>query len=88
MINDDFNRLLKRQIKIHFGDGNDIPQNILKFIADVNATYKDYDRNLDHLEHVLNMSSDELIKVNDELKLLNTKNEPAIIYKMPKKLLV
>lgn len=78
MINDDFNRLLKRQIKIHFGDGNNIPQNILKFIADVNATYKDYDRNLDHLEHVLNLSSDELIKVNDELKLLNTKNEQII----------
>ena len=84
MINDDFNRLLKRQIKIHFGDGNDIPQNILKFIADVNATYKDYDRNLDHLEHVLNMSSDELIKVNDELKLLNTKNEQIIEEKTAK----
>jgi PAS domain S-box-containing protein len=84
MINEEFNRLLKRQIKIHFGDADAIPHNLLKFIEDVNATYKNYDSNLDHLEHVLNMSSDELIKVNDELKILNTKNEQIIEQKTAK----
>jgi len=84
MINEEFNRLLKRQIKIHFGGTDAIPENLIKFIEDVNTTYKDYDRNLDHLEHVLNMSSEELIKTNKELHELNTQNEQVIELKTSK----
>lgn len=84
MINEEFNRLLKRQIKIHFGGVDTIPQNLIKFIEDVNATYKNYDKILNQLEHVLNMSSEELIKTNKELHELNSQKEQLIELKTSK----
>ena len=78
MIKNDFHRLLKRQIKDHLGDLNSAPENLEKFLDSINMAYKDYDKDLAHLELILKESSQELFKANKELNLLNTQNEKII----------
>ena len=78
MIKNDFHRLLKRQIKDHLGDLNSAPENLEKFLDAINMAYKDYDKDLAHLELILKESSQELFKANKELNLLNTQNEKII----------
>ena len=67
-------RLLKRQIKDCFGDTDSIPEGLEKFIESVDVAYKDFDKDFDHAEHILKLSSQELYKVNNELKTINAKN--------------
>jgi len=77
-------RLLKRQIKDCFGDTDSIPEGLEKFIESVDVAYKDFDKDFDHAEHILKLSSQELYKVNNELKTINAKNETLIEQKTEK----
>ena len=78
MIKNDFHRLLKRQIKDHLGDLNNTPENLNRFLEAINLAYKDYDKDLAHVELILKESSQELFKANKELNLLNAQNEQII----------
>ena len=77
MIND-FHRLLRRQIKAHFGGLEQVPPSLMEFFKNVNSSYKDFDKDLEHVEHILKVSSQELFKANKELNLLNEQNEKII----------
>ncbi len=78
MKKDNLHRLLRRQIKAHFGDESAIPENLDLFLKAVNAAYKDYDKDLDQVEGILKKSSQELFKFNKELNHLNIQNEKII----------
>ena len=78
MIKDDFHRLLKRQIKEHLGDLESISPNMDKFLQAINLAYKDYDKDIEHVERILKQSSQELFKSNKELNFLNNQNEKII----------
>jgi PAS domain S-box-containing protein len=78
MIKDNFHRLLKRQLKEHIGNVDELPENIIRFINAVNLAYRDYDKDLEHTEHILKESSQELFKKNKELNELNAQQEKII----------
>jgi two-component sensor histidine kinase len=75
---ENYHRLLRRQIKNHFGNINAVPKIFENFINTIDLAYKDYDKDLNHVERILKESSDELIKLNKELKKLNIQNEKVI----------
>ena len=81
MTKDNFHRLLKRQIKEHLGEIDTLPENIKLFLDAVNMAYRDYDQDLQHTEHILKESSQELFKKNKELNLLNSEQEKIILEK-------
>ncbi len=62
--------LLKRQLKTHFNSIDEIPPELQRFIATVNDAYiqSDDDRNM--LERSLELSSDELLQANSELRAI------------------
>ncbi len=78
---ENYHRLLRRQIKNHFGNINAVPKIFENFINTIDLAYKDYDKDLSHVERILKESSDELIKLNKELKKLNIQNEKVIVEK-------
>ena len=77
MIND-FHRLLRRQIKEHFGGLDKVPESLVPFLSAINSSYVDYDKDLEHVERILKISSQELFKSNKELNALNARNEQII----------
>jgi PAS domain S-box-containing protein len=78
MIKESFHRLLKRQLKDHFGGLDTVPSELKSFLESVNAAYFEYDKDLDNAERILRESSQELFKSNKELRLLNERNEQII----------
>jgi GH35 family endo-1,4-beta-xylanase len=74
-------RLLKRQLKQHLPDWENLPKEVLSFFEIVENTYQNYDADLEHLEHILKVSSQELFIANKELNALNKENETLINYK-------
>ena len=60
-------RLLKRQIRKHLGDLADDPR-LADFISSVNQAYLDFDEDLKQAENMLEVSSQELYKLNTELQ--------------------
>ena len=78
MNRENLHRLLKRQIKEHFGSVDQIPKGLENFFSAVNEAYVDYDKDLAHTENILKLSSQELFKANKELKGLNEKNVKII----------
>lgn len=77
-MNNDFHRLLKRQLKECFGDKENIPEQLDNFLELINDSYKSYDKDLEQLEHILKLSSQELFKANKELNFINNDNEKVI----------
>ena len=75
---ENLHRLLKRQIKQHFGNLDQVPQGIEDFLKSVNEAYTDYDKDLSHTENILKISSQELFKANKELKGINDSNQRII----------
>lgn len=61
----DLHRLLKRQIKKHLPADSDIPA---EFLEAVNQAYQDFDADIKHTENILEISSQELFKANQDLK--------------------
>lgn len=60
--------LLKRQLKRHFGEGFTVPPLWQPFIAQVNEAYRGSDADRAMLEHSLELSSQELLDANSELR--------------------
>jgi PAS domain S-box-containing protein len=74
-------RLLKRQIKQHLPEWEKLPQEVISFLEIIANTYQNYDNDIDHLEHILKVSSQELFVANKELNAVNKQNEAVINYK-------
>ena len=74
-------RLLKRQIKQHLSNYESLPIEVQSFIDVINKTYEDYDNDIEHLEHVLKVSSQELFASNKQLSIINKQNEDLIYQK-------
>jgi PAS domain S-box-containing protein len=60
-------RLLKRQLRKHLGDLQDDPR-LAEFIASINEAYLGFDEDLKQAENMLEISSQELYKLNTELQ--------------------
>lgn len=65
-VRDSRHRLLRRQLKRHFGD--DVPDALRAFIADVDTAYHEFDEDRAMLERSLDLSSKELLQSNSELR--------------------
>ncbi len=61
----DLHRLLRRQLRKHLPENKELPED---FIRAVDQAYKDFDKDVRHTENILELSSQELFKVNQELK--------------------
>jgi PAS domain S-box-containing protein len=62
--------LLKRQLKRHFGEGFQIPPHWAEFVAAVNQAYRGFDEDRGMLERSLELSSQELIHANSEMRAI------------------
>ncbi|MGB8658402.1 MAG: response regulator [Candidatus Zixiibacteriota bacterium] len=60
--------LLKRQLKRHLGDLDSIPQEWQAFLEAVNTAYQEYDDDRRMLERSLDLSSQELLQRNSEMR--------------------
>jgi len=60
--------LLKRQLKRHFGDESGIPAEWRAFINNVNDAYREFDADRAMLEHSLELSSQEMLDANSEMR--------------------
>ena len=60
--------LLKRQLKRQFGESFVIPPQWQPFIDKVDEAYKEFDADREMLEHSLELSSQELIDANSEMR--------------------
>ncbi|ROZ61523.1 PAS domain S-box protein [Ramlibacter sp. WS9] len=65
---DAMHSLLKRQLKRQFGDGFAIPAEWQAFIGCVNNAYREFDADREMLEHSLDLSSQELLDANTEMR--------------------
>ncbi len=63
-----FHSLLKRQIKKHFGDASSLPEEWGSFINAVNDAYRESDADRNMLERALELSSQELLQANSEMR--------------------
>ncbi|MEY4111491.1 MAG: hypothetical protein RLZZ46_1847, partial [Bacteroidota bacterium] len=62
-----YHRLLDRQLRKFLPDLSSLPPEFLAFLEAVNAAYHDFETRREHLERVLEISSNELFKVNKQL---------------------
>ena len=53
------------------GAMEELPENFRQFLTAVNSAYTDFDKDLEHTEHILKESSQELFKKNKELSANN-----------------
>jgi PAS domain S-box-containing protein len=60
--------LLKRQLKRCFGDQFRVPEEWQEFIGAVNAAYQEFDADRRMLERALDLSSQELLQANSEMR--------------------
>ncbi len=67
---DQSHNLLKRQLKRSFGEADQYPSEIQSFVDAVNDAYIGYDSDLRMLERALELSSNELIQANSELRAI------------------
>ncbi len=63
-------RLLKRQLKKYFGNAFQIPEQWRSFIEAVNSAYYESDADRNMLERSLELSSQELLQANSEMKAI------------------
>ena len=56
----EFNKLLIRQVKRHYGSIENIPDNLKEIILDINNTYNNYDDDTQLLQNSIEISSQEL----------------------------
>jgi len=60
--------LLARQLKRHFGNPASIPPELQAFVNEVNDAYQGFDSDRRMLEHSLELSSQELLDANSEMR--------------------
>lgn len=66
MLKKEYHRLLKRQLKKTGLDLLDDPK-YADFLDMINGAYKDFDKDINHIEHILEKSSKELFTANQKL---------------------
>lgn len=64
--------LLRRQIKQHFGENYEIPEDLRNFFNAVNDAYWESDADRSMLERALDLSSQELLQANSEMRAVIT----------------
>jgi PAS domain S-box-containing protein len=62
------NKLLLRQIQKHFGNTETVPEDLTRLLNVVSDTYDQYERDRKMIERSIDLSSDEMIGLNDALK--------------------
>ena len=62
--------LLKRQLKRHFGDPEAFPPALRHFLQDINDAYRESDADRTLLERAMELSSDELMQTNREMRAI------------------
>ena len=62
-------KLLTRQVKRYFGDADSVPAGLTEFVAAIDAAYRQADADRELLERSLDLTSDELLEANAELRL-------------------
>jgi two-component system cell cycle sensor histidine kinase/response regulator CckA len=62
--------LLKRQLKRHFGEQVAFPKDCQDFLQAVNEAYQEFDTGREMLERSLELSSQELLQANSEMRAL------------------
>jgi signal transduction histidine kinase len=67
---DQMHNLLKRQLRRYFGDTFSIPDDWQKFIDAVNDAYRESDTDREMLERSLELSSQELLQANSEMRII------------------
>jgi signal transduction histidine kinase/ActR/RegA family two-component response regulator len=65
---DPVHSLLKRQIRRQFGD--EVPEGLMPFLSMIDRTYRDFDADRLLMERSLELSSQELMRTNAELRTL------------------
>ncbi len=86
MFKKDTHRLLQRQFKTHYKD-EELLKNLLKnthfesFMRSINQAYFEYDDDKKLLENIVKENQAELLKVNEELKELNSNLENHVLEK-------
>lgn len=70
-INDNYHRLLKRQLKKHLAEKAEDITNLAEFLDAINEAYNTYDTDYAQLDRTLEVSSGELFKTNKELTKVN-----------------
>lgn len=65
-----FNKLLNRQIHKYFGN-NELSENQLGFLKLISATYDHYDQDRIQLERSIEISSEEMIELNETQRKIN-----------------
>ncbi len=66
----DYHSLLKRQIKRNLKSIDNLPEEFLKFLSSISSAYESLDEDRKLLERSLELSSEELLTVNIELRAL------------------
>jgi len=62
--------LLRRQLKKYFGAAPDVPREWVGFLEAVNAAYQEFDADRSMLERSLDLSSQELLHANSEMRAI------------------
>jgi PAS domain S-box-containing protein len=65
---DPMHSLLKRQLKRHFGEHFNVPKDWQSFIGAINDAYREFDDDRVMLERSLELSSQELLQANSEMR--------------------
>ncbi|OPY71585.1 MAG: Blue-light-activated protein [Syntrophorhabdus sp. PtaU1.Bin058] len=73
--------LLKRQLKRCFGESYSIPEEFKRFIDAVNDAYKESDIDREMLERSLELSSEELLEANSEMRAI-FKAMPDLLFRL------
>jgi PAS domain S-box-containing protein len=72
------NKLLLRQTKKSFGDINKVPPALLNFLQVISETYDDFDQDRGLAERSIELSSQELLKVNQLLRQESEKQKAIL----------
>lgn len=73
--------LLKRQLKRFFYDISSVPVELLELIKAINNTYYEFDSDRELLERSLELSSNELLKTNSEMRAI-FKAIPDLLFRL------
>ncbi len=82
------NKLLERQIQKVFGDKNNVPSTLSLFLQTIDETYNGFDQDRSLTERSMDLSSQELLEANKQLReesekqketLINLKNAIAVL---------
>src|SRR6185503_2473186 len=62
------NKLLQRQLQHHFSGADQIPENLTPLLEAISASYDQYESDRDTIERSIELSSKEMIELNNTIK--------------------